>query len=160
MECTRKKTGAFLAMAAVGGGIIGGASATHLSVLREFALLAGTAFQIKDDILDVDGFKGRDTGSDILEGKRSLMVNHALRQATAPDRGRLLYILNRQRRSKTAGEVQWACDLLRKTGSISYAEIVASELIHQACTYLITLPENEAKYRLIRISSYLSKRSQ
>ena len=147
-------------MAAVGGGIIGGAGAGNLSILRDFALLAGTAFQIKDDILDIAGFKGRDTGSDILEGKRTLLVIHALQEASASDSNRLLEILNKRRVSKTPEEVQWACDCVRKTGAIQYAELISTELIHQACGYLISLPENEAKYRLIRISTYLSKRLQ
>jgi geranylgeranyl diphosphate synthase type I len=158
MECTKKKTGAFLAMAAVGGGIIGGASARNLARLREFALLAGTAFQIKDDILDVDGFKGRDTGSDVLEGKKTLMVIHAMQTATASDRAKLLEILQKPRRSKSGAEIQWACDLFRKVGAIEYAELVSKQLIHQACVYLVALPENEAKHRLIRICSYLSSR--
>jgi len=158
MDCTRKKTGAFLAMAAVGGGIIGGADAKDLSLLREFALLAGTAFQIKDDILDIHGFKGRDTGSDILEGKRTLLLIHALREGSPPDRIRLLQIVNKRRSLKTAEEVQWACDFIRKTGAIEYAELVSTELIHQACGYLFSLPDNEPKYRLIRIATYLSKR--
>ena len=160
MDCTRKKTGAFLAMAAVGGGIIGGADVKYLSLLREFALLAGTAFQIKDDILDIHGFKGRDNGSDILEGKRTLLLIHALREASLPDRSRLLHILNKRRNRKTAEEVQWACDVVRKTGAIEYAELISTELVHQACGYLFSLPDNEPKNRLIRISTYLSQRIQ
>jgi geranylgeranyl diphosphate synthase type I len=160
LECTRKKTGAFLAMAAVGGGIIGGAGARNLARLRDFALLAGTAFQIKDDILDVDGFKGRDTGSDILEGKKTLMVIHALHTAAPGDRIRLLEILHKPRRAKSAAEVHWACDLFRKTGAIEYAESLSKQLIHQAGAYLATLPENVAKNRLMRICAYLSSRLQ
>ncbi|HKE27099.1 MAG TPA: polyprenyl synthetase family protein [Bryobacteraceae bacterium] len=158
MTCTEKKTGAFLAMATVGGGMIGRASERQLQALHEFAMLAGTAFQIKDDILDIEGRKGRDTGSDILEGKRTLLVIHAARRASDGDARRLFEILNKDRADKTPEEVRWACNLLRITRSIDYAERTASELADNAARHLLALPDNEAKYRLLRISKYLSSR--
>jgi geranylgeranyl pyrophosphate synthase len=158
MACTRGKTGAFLAMATVGGGMIGRASERQLQALHEFAMLAGTAFQITDDILDVEGRKGRDTGSDILEGKRTMLVIHAARTSSAEDARRLFDILNKRREDKTAEEVRWACKLFRTTGAIEYSERTAIELTDQACRLLLGLPETKAKYRLIRISKYLSTR--
>jgi geranylgeranyl diphosphate synthase type I len=158
MACTKKKTGAFLAMAAVGGGILGGAIERQLQALHDFAMLAGAAFQIKDDILDIDGRKGRDTGSDILEGKRTLLVIHAARTAPESDARRLFAILNQNRAVKRAEDVRWACELFRDTGAIDYAERTAMELSDDAARCLIRLPDTEAKYRLLRIAKYLSTR--
>lgn len=158
LECTRKKTGAFLAMAMIGGGMIGGAREKELSALKEFALLAGTSFQIKDDLLDLIGDKGRTLGSDILEGKRTLLVIHAIQHASDADRGRLLSILNKPRAANTADEVQWVCQLYHKTGAIEHAERLSEELIEQASVHFKALPERKAKYRLVRIANYLSKR--
>lgn len=159
LNCTRKKTGAFLAMATIGGGIIGGASEKYLDTLREFALLAGTAFQIKDDLIDLTGTKGRTIGSDILEGKRTLLVIHAAQHASSSEKSRLLSILNKPRTANTAAEVQWVCKLYQKTGAIEYAERTAEHLIEQASAHFSTLPESEAKNRLLRIAKYLSKRT-
>ena len=158
LECTKKKTGAFLAMAMLGGGVIGGAREKDLSALKEFALLAGTAFQIRDDLLDLLGSKGRPIGSDILEGKRTLPVIHALQHASDAERSRLLSILNTPRVANTADEVQWVCQLYQQTGAIEYAEGLSEHLIEQASVHFRTLPERKAKYRLARIATYLSQR--
>lgn len=158
MECTRKKTGAFLAMATVGGGVIGGAGGKEQRQLREFAMLAGTAFQIKDDLLDLIGGKGRSIGSDILEGKRTLFSVYASQRVGDVERRRLLRILNKPRSENTPDEVEWVCALYHRTGAVDYAENMADKLIEQATGYLMKFPESKAKYRLIKLSRYLGKR--
>jgi geranylgeranyl diphosphate synthase, type I len=160
LDCTRKKTGAFLAMATVGGGLIGGADEEGLIRLREYAFLAGVAFQIKDDILDMDGTKGRPIGSDILEGKRTLLIVHAARNATNLQRRKLYDIIDRPRTDKGQREVAWVYDLYRQTRAREYAELVAKRTIDQACAHLERFPESEAKYRLLRLSHYLSGRTR
>lgn len=94
IEVTEQKTGGFFAMAAVGGGVIGGADQADLARLERFAHKAGVAFQIKDDVLDCTGGKGRLPGSDVVEGKRTLLAIFALEQAKNAERLRLLEILN------------------------------------------------------------------
>lgn len=158
LECTTKKTGAFLAMATVGGGIIGGAHDADLKRLREFAQLGGVSFQIRDDLLDLDGDKGRAPGSDILEGKRTLMVVHAGRRASAAARRRLYAILNKPRTSTSAADVAWVRTLFQRTGADAYAAQTATDLLDRACDHLLDLPESAAKYRLIRLARYLSGR--
>jgi len=158
VECARKKTGAFFAMAAVGGGIIGGAGAQDLQRLRAFALQAGVAFQIKDDALDVVGGKGRPMGSDVLEGKRTLMVAYASERIAGPERRRLFEILNRARQETTSEDVAWVHDLYRRTHARKRAEQTANSLIDEAAQYLAELPETAAKYRFVRLSKYLMQR--
>ncbi|AXF57805.1 polyprenyl synthetase family protein [Salicibibacter kimchii] len=68
----RHKTAAMLTFAAEAGGIIGSAPPEDLSLLRPFAEEVGIAFQIKDDILDVEGNEssiGKPVGSDENNGK-------------------------------------------------------------------------------------------
>jgi geranylgeranyl diphosphate synthase type I len=158
LECTGKKTGALLAMATVGGGIIGGAAEADLERLRRFARLGGVSFQIRDDLLDLDGDKGRAPGSDIREGKRTLMVVHAGHRASAADRRRLHAILNKPRASTSAADVAWVRELFRRTGADVYAARTAAELGDRACDHLLDLPESAAKYRLLRLARYLSAR--
>ena len=121
-------------------------------------MLAGTAFQIKDDLLDLIGGKGRNLGSDILEGKRTLFAVYAAQQAAELERRRLLRILNKPRNANTPNELEWVRDLYRRTGAIDYAENMAARLIEQATQYVSKFPESEAKYRLIKLSKYLSMR--
>jgi geranylgeranyl pyrophosphate synthase len=159
LTCTRKKTGAFLAIATVGGAIVGGASDAQKRLLRDFALLAGIAFQIKDDIIDLDGFKGRQRGSDILEGKRTLLVIHASRNASPIQRRRLFGILNKPRHLNSNADVEWVFDLYRRTGAAEYAQRTAIGLVDEAAESIAELPESPAKYRLLRLATYLSRRS-
>jgi geranylgeranyl diphosphate synthase, type I len=158
LECASKKTGAFLALATVGGGLVGGAAPKDLERLREFARLSGVSFQIRDDLLDMDGDKGRPRGSDVLEGKRTLMVIHAAHRATAVERRRLYGILNKSRRATSAADVAWVWTLFRATGADEYAAGRASDFIDQACGHVLDLPESAAKYRLLRLARYLCAR--
>jgi geranylgeranyl pyrophosphate synthase len=145
-------------MASVGGGIIGGAGERHLNSLRDFALQAGVAFQIKDDILDYVGGKGRVVGSDILEGKRTLLVVYASDTASAAERHRLLEILNRPRSEKSAQDIAWVHELYQRTHASSRAEQLAEQLIDNALDSLMDLPDTPAKYRFLRLSRHLSRR--
>jgi geranylgeranyl diphosphate synthase type II len=158
IACTRKKTGAFLAMAAVGGAIIGGAGARHLEHLRQFALTAGVAFQIKDDLLDCAGGKGRAVGSDVLEGKRTTLVVFAAAQAGPADRQRLFEILNRPAAETSSADVAWVHQLYQGTHARQKSEELAEALIDEALEHLAELPETAAKYRFLRLSRHLTRR--
>ena len=157
-ECVRKKTGAFFAIATVGGGMIGGADQKSMESLQEFALQAGVAFQIKDDLLDLVEGKGRQPGSDVFEGKRTLLVTYAWQSSSPHERTRLFEILNKPRALKTQGEVVWVHDLFRRTKAYEQAERLANQFINQAMGNLLDLPETPAKYRFIRLSKYLTSR--
>jgi geranylgeranyl diphosphate synthase type II len=63
----QKKTAALIAASLVGGGLIGGASPETLRTLRTFGLKIGLAFQIRDDLLNVEGLfrvTGKASGTD------------------------------------------------------------------------------------------------
>jgi geranylgeranyl diphosphate synthase type I len=158
IECVRNKTGAFFAIATVGGGMIGGANQQSINSLQEFALHAGVAFQIKDDLLDLVDGKGRQPGSDVFEGKRTLLVTYAWQASSPQERTRLFKILNKPRTSKTPGEVVWVHDLFRRTKAYEQAERLANQYINKALGHLLDLPETPAKYRFIRLSKYLTSR--
>jgi geranylgeranyl diphosphate synthase type I len=160
LECTARKTGAFIAMATVGGGLIGGAAERDLQRLREFGRLGGVSFQIRDDLLDREGTKGRRAGSDVLEGKRTLLVIEAARKASAPERRRLFRILDKPRHRTSASEVEWVWALFRRTGAAEYAARAATDLADQACEQLQEMPESAAKYRLLRLARYLDSRGR
>jgi farnesyl diphosphate synthase len=67
-----KKTGALIRGAAVAGAIMGGADASTIAKIDSAAGDLGLAFQIVDDILDVEGVPaaiGKTTGKDAAAGK-------------------------------------------------------------------------------------------
>jgi len=68
----RRKTGALIRAAVRVGGIAGGADAAALESLTRYAERVGLAFQIVDDILDLEGSTeemGKTAGSDLRKGK-------------------------------------------------------------------------------------------
>ena len=67
-----RKTGAIISAAAVSGAIMAGGNDQTLSVIRRWARDVGLAFQIVDDILDVEGHPaslGKTTGKDAAAAK-------------------------------------------------------------------------------------------
>ncbi len=67
-----RKTGALIRASAAAGGVMAGAGDAHLAALEGFASELGLAFQIVDDILDVEGAShdlGKTTGKDAAAGK-------------------------------------------------------------------------------------------
>jgi geranylgeranyl diphosphate synthase type I len=77
------------------GAIIGGGTESEIEALRKYGLDTGLAFQIQDDLLNLIGNEEatkKDFRSDITEGKRTLVVVHALQNS--PKRDRLIEILS------------------------------------------------------------------
>jgi len=84
----RMKTGELIACATEMGGILGKAPAPHLSALRAYAHDLGLAFQIIDDLLDLQGSPeetGKSVGQDEQAGKATFVSilghDRALQQA-------------------------------------------------------------------------------
>lgn len=66
------KTGALIKAAVKSGAILGGADSSRISALTRYGEAIGLAFQIADDILDIEGTTeeiGKDAGSDQARGK-------------------------------------------------------------------------------------------
>ena len=71
------------------GAIIGGGTESEIEALRNYGLDTGLAFQIQDDLLNLVGSEEstkKDFRNDITEGKRTLMVVHALQHSDRSDR--------------------------------------------------------------------------
>ena len=118
------------------GAILAGATSKQLEVIYEFGKPLGYCFQIRDDILDLTSdFSGlkKQTGNDIYEGKRTVMVAHLFRTAKGKDKKRLLKIMAKKREEKTAEEVSWVINLMKKYGSLEYAQKLAEKFARQAC---------------------------
>lgn len=70
----RRKTGALFVAAVRGGARLGGASEDQLAALEAYARALGLAFQVIDDILDVEASTeqmGKRTGKDVAQGKNT-----------------------------------------------------------------------------------------
>ena len=124
------------------GAIVGGGTESQIEALRNYGLDTGLAFQIQDDLLNLVGAtestkKGfRD---DITEGKRTLVVVHALQNLEAADRDRLIAILSSK--TKDPEVLAEAVDIMQRSGSIDYARAYAENLTSIAKNRLMDMVE-------------------
>jgi len=80
---------------------------------------------------DFEGLK-KQTGNDIYEGKRTIMLVHLLRSTDKQDKKKLTKILGKSRQDKTEKEVLWTIEMMRKYGSLEYGEKMAAKFASQA----------------------------
>ena len=142
------------------GAIIGGASVSLVETLREFGLAAGLAFQIQDDLINLVGSdRSKDFRIDITEGKRTLMVVHALNNASLEAQERLLEILRSHTTEPTV--LEEAVQILQDAGSIDFARNYALEIISDAKDKLNeALEPNRATKLLMSMADFFIKRAQ
>jgi geranylgeranyl diphosphate synthase, type II len=115
------------------GALIGSAGTASLRPLTRFGFYLGAAFQIRDDLLDLDGSTtpyDKDPLGDIREGKRTLMLLHLLGAASAEERAALVEYLAHVARpapGRTGGggrprlDAHDILELMVRYGSLSYA---------------------------------------
>ncbi len=159
LKMIEKKTAALFAMAAKGGAIIADGTEKQIKSMEEYGRLLGIGFQIWDDYLDVSGKErklGKPVGSDIKNGKHTLMVIHALKRLNGEERKRFLSVLGNENASTE--EVNSAIALLEKIGSINYAKTMAFNFAAEAKKRLDVLPQSEHKELLNDFVDFMVKR--
>ena len=118
---------------------VGALIATHDTVDLErfirFGFFLGVSFQIQDDLLNfvADERYGKELHGDIVEGKRTLMLIHLLREAASDERSRLADFLARPRSARSRTDVQWVRARMDAYGCLDYARRVAHGLAGAAC---------------------------
>ncbi|MDR0308482.1 MAG: polyprenyl synthetase family protein [Coriobacteriales bacterium] len=140
------------------GAIIGGGGETQIEALRAFGMSSGLAFQIQDDLLNLVGTKERtqkDFRSDITEGKRSLIVVHALQDS--PRASELVGILSSH--TTDSKELEQVVQLLDEAGSLDFARNFATDLVGEAKRDLIAvLPPSKQADLLLSMADFFVER--
>jgi geranylgeranyl diphosphate synthase type I len=159
LEMIEKKTAKMFEYATYGGALIGGGNKIEAQALRQYGKDLGLAFQIWDDCLDLmgDDTLGKPIGSDIREGKKTLVYIHALSHLTNKDKETFFDIFGNK--SATKKDIQSVLTLLEKTGSITYARLQSEKYVSQALKNLKILQESTAKNALSQIASFAIKRT-
>ncbi|MCI4318793.1 MAG: polyprenyl synthetase family protein [Thermoplasmata archaeon] len=143
------------------GALLGGARPGLIRDLELFGLDAGTAFQLRDDVLGA-GFSSSSIGksaNDLVEGKRTLLVVRAWAGASAAQRAALSAVLgNAQARSAA---VESAQGVVRATGALAYSEELIQRLSDRALGRVRRSSnlKRSARALLIEIADRLVRRS-
>lgn len=163
LEMLWLKTGVLYEFAATAGAMIGLGTGNvddpQVRAIGEFASHCGTAFQLQDDILGLLGDAetlGKPVGSDVREGKGTLIVYHAFTQADAQQRAFLSEVLGDRHASDDA--VAKATTLLRDLGGVAYTDDLARQHIAQAVPCLEAIHPSTCKELLLAWAQFMIER--
>jgi geranylgeranyl diphosphate synthase, type I len=143
------------------GAILAGADAKFLEKISLFALPMGLAFQLQDDILglfEASKKTGKNSGSDIKEGKKTLLIAKAFEGAGKEDMKFMQKIFGNKKIVKP--EIEKFKDIIKKTNALKYNQQLAEKFIKKAKFEMEKIGMNEgAKDFLSELADYIIARS-
>ncbi len=104
------------------GMVLANAGCGATDAIRDYAINAGKAFQITDDILGIFGAEqdsGKSPMDDIREGKRTILTVYALENAPSSDQNFLIQMLGNQ--NITPVEFERCKQIINDSGALEYA---------------------------------------
>ena len=117
------------------GALVANGDDTNLDRFDRFGYLLGAAFQITDDVLNLNGNVaryGKEINGDLWEGKRTLLLTHAFSQSNSADRTWIRSFLARPRERRLPREVLRLHDIIASSGSIEWARQAANAFAEAA----------------------------
>ncbi len=142
------------------GALLAGATEDDLKVLSDYGIPLGLAFQIQDDILGLFGSEektGKPVGSDVREGKKTLLILHALQQCSAAEKAVILDALGNM--AVTDEKIEAVRAIVTATGSLEYSKTLVREMTEKAVTTISGSGfRDEAKDFLVQIADFIGRR--
>lgn len=156
LEMIEGKTAVMFLICAEIGARISGADEETVQLMADWGKALGLCFQLMDDVIDVlsdSATLGKPAGSDIAQGKRTLMVIHALRQPEGPVKDRLLAVLGKGD-DVSAEALADGLAALAELGSVAYAKEMAESFHAQAHACLDLLDDGPALVALRELTDF------
>ena len=156
LEMIEGKTAVMFWICAEIGARISGADDETIQLMADWGRALGLCFQLMDDVIDVlsdSSTLGKPAGSDIAQGKRTLMIIHALRQPDGPVKDRLLKVLGKGEAVKPA-DLEDGLAALAELGSVEYARTMAESFHSDAHACLDRLEDNHALVALRELTDF------
>jgi len=150
LEMVRKKTGSLYAAAASMGAILAEGKPMQADALYQYGLTTGIAFQIQDDLIDLtvpSSVSGKDRGSDIREGKKTLIAIRAREKGIELPRGPL-----------SEGDVVRVLKELEGASVIAEVRAMAERVLGTGKACLGVIPESGEKRLLIALGDHFLAR--
>ncbi len=149
------------------GALVAANNAADLDRFYLFAWYLGAAFQIQDDILNLEGdFSkyGKEIYGDIWEGKRTLILIHLLNSCSRRDKAQLRRFLAKSRDERSWEEVEWVYGLMVRHRSIHAAQRSARNLAGAALREFMVAysqaPDSNDKRFILELILYMIKRDR
>jgi octaprenyl-diphosphate synthase len=155
LEVIRRKTAVLFEAACRVSAILADAPGEKEKALAEFGYNLGIAFQMADDLfdytLDTADF-GKEVGADLREGKMTLPVIYALKQAGSNDHEVMVNII--QDTDFSVDDFKILIEMMAKYGGIEYTEKTAAGYIKKAKETLSVFDSSRAKETMMDIADY------
>ncbi len=128
--------------------------------LKNFGEYLGTAFQIKDDLLDYYGNRrilGKPAGNDFKDKKITLPLIYAFKQSEAKE---ISAIKRRLKKGVTANQVKEIIAFVEKKGGIEYANSKKEEYAQKAKECLEPYPDSKVKAAMYKFVDFTIQRKK
>ncbi len=154
-----KKTASLMRTSIAIGAITGGADKGLISQFTRMGSILGTCFQIRDDIFDYyNNDVGKPTGNDIKEGKITLPLIYALKNAPSYLSDEMKQLIESKEYSDE--NIERLLQFAKEQGGIDYAYRRIDELLAEGEEVISNLSFNEEdKSMLLMFLAYLKERS-
>lgn len=154
----RKTASLFVGCIRIGAQAVG-APESKFRGLEKYAACLGRAFQIRDDVFDYfpSGDIGKPTGHDLLEGKVTLPILAALRNAPEEEAGKMKSILLSADELNPA-QIRQLHDFAKAYGGIEAAYEKMRELRREGMAVIEEYPDSESKRFFKEIFDYIIER--
>lgn len=145
----------------LGGLLAGSADDAMLAKFSAYSMPVGKAFQIRDDVIGLFGSEkktGKPIGSDVIEGKQTILLVKALETGTKEQKEIIRRYLGKK--DLGADELEEFREAIRSTGALEYAQNLSSRLVEEAKKALseIDFKNAEAREFLEALADYIISR--
>ena len=154
------KTAVLMEAACRGGAILGGLETREEQALAGFGLNLGIAFQMTDDVIDYRSDKetlGKTPGKDLEEGKLTLPLIRALKEADETEKDRVRRMIGDGQLEP--GDFNWIRDFIERRGGTKKTLQTSREYLQKATQHLDIFPDSEEKMSLMKLADRVLHRS-
>ncbi len=153
-----KKTAAFTGACCKAGALVGQRPPSEIRALTRYGLLLGLSFQLRDDLMDLDGdpdSMGKPVGSDLRAGILTLPVLYAMKKGWPVD-------VDGCRQPGTAGEEarSRAIQAVLESGGIAHTRMAVRRFTQEAVGCLKSVSDDRTRIRLSELARRLVHRSR
>ncbi|MCU7923284.1 MAG: polyprenyl synthetase family protein [Candidatus Thiodiazotropha sp. (ex Dulcina madagascariensis)] len=153
MEVIKRKTATLFEAGARLGGVIADVPADQQQALADYGLHLGIAFQLVDDALDYYSSNseiGKNIGDDLAEGKPTLPLIQAMKQADEAQRQRLATIIE----NGGLEEIDFVMQAIQASDAIPYTQQLAQKEAQLSKQALACLPDTSYKKALADLADF------
>ena len=156
-QVIKGKTAVLISSCCAIGAISVGSEKKVVDDMREFGLLCGMAFQIKDDLFDyTEDHIGKPTGIDIREQKMTLPLIYVLNTVSKEERKWIIDIVKKHNKDKQ--KVKQLIAFVKQHKGLEYATAKMNQYKDQALAILDQYPQSPSKDSLAEMVRYCTER--